>query len=147
MQFVFLHPLHPYGLERSQPDMQGDFGVFYAPLLELIQDLRREMQACGWSGNRATLSRINGLIAITIGGTVLALDIRRQGNMLQLFDSSEEVRHWRKTDAPFAKRSPRNHLGFELILVAKEEFFADADLAPWPHQALPLIRFLRQLPG
>src|SRR6185437_13488586 len=111
MQFVFLHPLHPYGLERSQPHMQGDFGGFYTPLLDLIEDLRREVKACGWGRNRATLPRINRLVAITVGGAVLALNVRRQGNVPELFDPCEEVRHWRKTDAALAERSTRNHLG------------------------------------
>jgi hypothetical protein len=52
-----------------------------------------------------------------------------------------------KPNSPLSKTPSPYYLSLQLIVFPKEELLAHANLSSRTYQALPLIRFLLQLPG
>ena len=69
------------------------------------------MQARSGGGNGPPLPGVNGLVALSVGRTVRAGYVRREGNVPQVFNQAHEVRNGGKSDSAFAKTAARYHLG------------------------------------
>ena len=67
MQVYFIHALDAQGSECSQPHMQRNPRDLETLGNQRVQHFRREVQPCRRRGNRTTLARENGLIALAIG--------------------------------------------------------------------------------
>lgn len=67
--------------------------------------------------------------------------------MSQALDRSEEIGHRVEQNRAFAEAAAGGNLTLQLIVVAKEQLLADADLPSGPDEAFPLIGIEGDLPG
>jgi hypothetical protein len=90
---------------------------------------------------------INGLVALAIAEGIRPLDIRREGDVADAIESGEEVvvltLGGLKADVALAEFPSAQDLGLQFaeiaIALAKEQAFADADLAAGPNQTFPIV--------
>ena len=99
---MIFHAIDANGLERSVADMQRHGGALDAAGRQRVEQLRRKVQAGGGRRNRASRSRVDGLIAIAIGGHIRALDVRRQRNVT---DRIDRLPHRRSIVGPQTNRA------------------------------------------
>ena len=97
------------------------------------------MQASGWSGHRATLAGVYGLVTVPVGGGVFARDVRWERDVSGKLQLREEIVHRNEPNLAFAELAARDDLGLKFVMVAEEQLLADADLAARPDEALPLV--------
>lgn len=160
MQFVLFDFFYANRLKGSQPDVECDFGGFDFALAEAHQNLRSEMKTGGGSGDRSALAGIDGLIAVAVGGGILAGNIGWEGDVADALDDGKEVveglagfarlsPHVRgsETDVALAEVSARDDFGMELIVLTEKEVLADGDLASGTDEAFPVVRILPELAG
>src|SRR6267142_1521636 len=112
------------GLKRAEPDVQRQFTSFDSSGANPRDGLFRKMQAGSWGGNCARLSCEDRLIALAVRVFVLAVDIRRQGNVSQAFHVLLRVfaiaaHKPQRSDPEF---STRNNLGFEFSRTENDSF-------------------------
>ena len=130
MQPVILDALDAHGLKRAQADVQGEFGDLDATLLKAGEDFRGEVQSGRGGGDRAAFARIDGLVALVVGGAVGAVDVGRQGDVADLVDDLKEVFYRRESNAPLAKGAATQNFRVQLVTFAKIQTFTDADFPP-----------------
>ncbi len=150
MEAVLFHHFIPQWLKGPQADMQRDLGGLNAARADLLQDLRREVQAGGGRGDRAPrlFAGKDGLVARAVVGRVRPVDVRRQRDVPDALDDGEEVRHRSKAQRPLAEGAAGDDFGLEqrrrarlrTLLRGKEQAFAHADLASGMHQRQPFVR-------
>jgi hypothetical protein len=145
MELMLFYVFDANGLEGSEADMERNFCSLDSSFAKAGEDFRGEMQSRGGGGDGAALLRVDRLIALAIGGGILAGDVGRQWDVTDLLDEGEEVVDRRKTYLALAKGAPSDHLGTELVVVAEEETFSDSNFAAGAHQALPLVGIAMKL--
>lgn len=151
MQPVLLDPFDANGLEGTQPDMQSNLGAFDAPILESGQDLGSEVKTGSWSSDRTALPGIHGLVTLPVARAIVTIDVGRKRHMPQSLKVREEIRDWGEAEGALAKGAAGKDFGTELGTigqgVSEEKMLAHADFAPGADQALPVVRFGRELAG
>ena len=70
MHMVFFYALHAHRLEGAGTDMQGDIGGLDPGIAQCVQQGLIEMQPGGRSRHGAGSLRVDGLVALAIGGVV-----------------------------------------------------------------------------
>jgi len=147
VQAVILHALYADGLEGPQPDVEGEMSGLNASLPQVFQNFRSEMQAGGGSRDRATLPRIDGLIAFVVERSIGARHVGRQGHMAELIEKLKEIVHLGKTNAPLTKFGTAHDFGHQFCRFAEENVFTDTNLSAGTDQAFPFVRVFPELPG
>jgi hypothetical protein len=155
MDLVIFDALDADGLKSPQADVQGDIDSLDPAVADAVEDLGCEMKAGGGGCYRSTVLGINGLVAFAIAGRIRACDIRREGDVANAIKGSEEVvvltLGGLKADAALAEFPSAQDLGLQFveiaIALAKEQPFADADLAAGPNQTLPIVGLGGELAG
>jgi hypothetical protein len=147
MDLVIFDALDADGLKSSQADMQGYIDSLHLALADAVEDFPCEMKASGGGCYRSTLLRIDGLIPLPIMGRIRSRDIRREWDVADAVESSEEIDHGLKTDAAQAEFRAGQDLGLQFIPLAEKQAFADADLAAGPNQAFPIVGLGGELAG
>jgi len=135
----------PNGLEGSEADVKRNFDDFDAALTDPVEDFRSEVQSGGRRRDRTAFLRIDSLIAITIGGGVVAIDVRRKRNVTEFLDCSEEIWYRSEANATLAEFAAGNDLGDQFIVITEEEALTDGNLSAGPNEAFPFIRILLEL--
>src|SRR3954471_279051 len=113
MELVIFDPLSMDRLKRSQPDVQRDLRDLNGAFFDLRQNLRREVQAGGRSGDRAALARVDGLVTVAIEGRILAGDVRWKRHVTELLNLEKKVGSGIEEERPLAKFAAGNDLGGE----------------------------------
>jgi hypothetical protein len=128
-------------LERSEADIESNFGHFDTAPTKVIENPRTEVEPCGWRGYRSSLPCEDGLVTVAIGRSVCAFYIRRQGYVTEFFNDLAEApclgRETQHTEAVIAAPFDRR---FKLAL-AKDNPFACGHFAARADQALPDFTF------
>jgi hypothetical protein len=137
---------NPDRLKSSETDVERDFRDFDSSVAQSGEDFRREVQAGGGRGNRASLARVYRLVALPISSPIGARNIRRQRNMAEPFDYAEKVNHGREPDSALPERAPAGHFRLQIARLTEVELLSHSNLAPGTHEALPLIRISTGLP-
>lgn len=143
---MLLHTLAAHRLKSSQSNMQRDLGGFDSALMNARKNFWSEMQSRGRSGHGPTLPRIDRLISLAIARRVRPRNIRRQGNMAYIFESSEEIWQRLETNSAFAEAAARQDFAMQLVPWSKEQALTYADFSSRPDQTFPFIWILRELP-
>lgn len=133
------------GLEGAEPNVEGDFCSLYAAITELGQNLRSEVEAGGGGGDGSAFARIDGLVAVVIGRRIEARNVRRQRDMPDFIDASEEVVHFSEADVALAKFAAVDYLGLEFVVLAEEKMLADSNFAAGADEAFPIVWIALQL--
>src|SRR5579871_4730531 len=77
--------------EGAKADMQSQAGNLHAALGDTIEHLLREVEAGGWRCDRSAFFRKDSLVPVTIRGFIVAVDVRRQGDMPDAVKGTEEI--------------------------------------------------------
>jgi hypothetical protein len=133
------------GLKGAEANVKRDLDGFNTALTDAVEDFRSEVQSGSRRRDRPAFLRIDSLIAVTIGGGVVANDVRRKRNVTEFLDCSEEIRHWSEANATLAEFAAGNDLGYQFIVITEEEALADGNLSAGPNEAFPLIGILLEL--
>jgi hypothetical protein len=147
MDLVIFDALDADGLKGSQADVQGYIDSLDLALANAVEDFGCEMKASGGGCYRSPLLRIDGLIPLTIMGRVRTRDIRREWDVADAVEGSEEIADGLKTEAAQAEFRASEDLGLQFIPLAEEQAFADPDFAAGPNQAFPIIGLGGELAG
>ncbi len=91
MQADFVKPLDTQRGEGAEADVEGDAGDFDAASGESVEDLRSKVQAGGGCCDGASFAGVNGLVALAIGGLIVAADIGRQWHVADAVEDGEEI--------------------------------------------------------
>ncbi len=134
---MIFNALDADGLESSQADVEGDFDGLDAAAADAVENFRGKMEAGGGGGYRSALLGVDGLIAFAIAGRIGARDIRREWNVADAIEGSEEIviaaKDGLETEVAQAELLAGEDLGLQFVTVTKEEAFADPDLAAGAH--------------
>lgn len=128
-------------LKCSQADVQRDVGNADTAGADLAENLRREVQTGGGSGDGTSLAREYGLVALAIGVRILAVDIGRQRDVANCFNCCEKVRHGLEAKRTLAELVVRCDFGTEFVFASwcfKEQDFSSQDLSAGAHKGGPL---------
>ncbi len=147
MQMDLVQPRHPHGLESAQAHVQCDVDDLYTTFRNSLQDFRREVQAGRGRSHRATLCRVDCLIALAVGGVIGAMDIGWQRHVPDPLNFAVEVFDGGEAEKALAQLAAVQHLGPEQragigFRSAELEMLAHADLFARPDQCPPLPRAL-----
>ena len=134
-------------LESTESDMKSDLTISTARARMLIKNRRCEMQSGCGGGHRPTLLRVDRLISFAVGRLVVAGNIRRERHVSNAIERFVEISVLVKPDASFAKRTSRDDFRVEFLGWPKQQLFTDVHFPARTNQALPLIRFFRDLLG
>src|SRR5581483_7630242 len=121
--------------------MQRDFNDLDSASTDLFKDLRSEVKSGSRRRCRSAISREYSLIALAIGGFIVAAYIRRKRNVANVLNSFEKIGHRCETQAPLAVLSTTDDFGFEdwlAVSIAKAQHLSDAELAARPNKRFPL---------
>ena len=136
MHMMLCHVVHLHGAEGPESDMQGDIADIDTFCPDLLQQLRREMQACRRRSCAAFIFCINRLIAVLI--LQVMGDIRRQRHL------AKAVKHFLENTLIMELHQPvsvlhdlENRCG--QTSVAERHLRAGLQLFAGPHQRLPDI--------
>src|SRR3974390_452276 len=121
------------------------------------------MKSGSRSSDRSALAGVDRLVAISVGGGIIAGNVGRQRDVAYLFNECEEIgevlpgfarsdsrgrlsphKCRGESDVAFAEFSAGGHLSLEFVVVAKEEMLANSDLTARTDEAFPVIRILLQ---
>src|SRR5579864_8939562 len=91
---------------------------------------------CGDRSARTWIGK-NRLVALAILKRVRTCDVRWQRHVADALYTLEKIGHRRKEQGAFAEFAPLQHLSFKIIVLAKKQSLADADLASRSHESLP----------
>jgi len=147
VQLVILDALHPHRLEGSKPDVQSDRGGGNASGLDARKNFPGEVQPGGGGGHRTWLARIDRLVAIAISQKIPPVDIGRQRHMAEAVEPGKKVGHRSKSNPALSEAASGHDLGFEFVVLAKEQSLADADFTSGADQALPFVSVLGDSSG
>src|SRR5262249_25558379 len=112
------------------------------------------MKAGGRGRDGSALTGIDSLVAVAIVGCVISRDVGREGDVADALDGREEVicgmdSRWRlfphEPDVAFAEFSARDDFGFQFIVIAEIEMFAETDLSSGSYQAFPIVGIMAEL--
>jgi hypothetical protein len=145
VQAVLFHTLAAYRLECSQANVQCDLGGLDSARTHLRENFASEMESRSRSGHGSTLTGVDRLVAVAIGGRIFAVDIWRQGNVAEFFQAFEEISRGREANMPFTKGAARNHLGVEFVMLPEEKIFTNANFSSGTNQTFPFVGFALQL--
>ena len=84
MQLMILDAFGANGLKGSEANVKRDLDGFNTALTDAVEDFRSEVQSGSRRRDRPAFLRIDGLIAVTIGGGVVANDVRRKRNVTEV---------------------------------------------------------------
>src|ERR1700722_19347356 len=139
VQFVVFDFLDSYRLKRAQANVQCDFGNLDPEAMDLLQYLRREVQASGRRRYGSSRLGVNGLIAFAVACLVafwnivvwivvciigcfficmIAMNVGRKWDSSDAFDSGKKILYWREPYAALAETAAFDDLGFESVGVA-----------------------------
>ncbi len=112
-------------------------------LADAVENFRRKVQACGRCSDGADWLGVDGLVLFAIGRSIRAIHVRRQGNVPNALQNSEEVVHRIEAQVPLAERASAEDLSGKLVRVfagfgAEINSFSDAEFSPGMHQCFPL---------
>jgi hypothetical protein len=132
--------------------------------VEARENFRGKVKAGSRSSDRSSFASIDGLVAVAVGGGIIASNVGRQWDVADLFNKREEIgevlpgfagpdRRGRlsphkcrgEANVAFAELSAGGHLSLEFVIIAKEEMLTDSDLSAWTDEALPVVWILLQL--
>src|ERR1700674_4234620 len=114
MNVMLLDFFHVNGLECSETYLQSYCGNFNPTIFQFLENRGREMQSCGGSGDCSRMVRENGLVALAVGGIVLARNVRRKRNMAEPFDGLVHVSLGDQANPAQPVLTATYHLGGEL---------------------------------
>ena len=134
-------------LKCSQSYVERDFCGLDAAVAETGENLRGEVEAGGGSGYGSTLAGVDGLIAIAVGGGIVAGDVGRERDVADPFHAGEEIVDGSEAYLALAEFAAGDDLGMKFVMIAEEKMFADSDLSAGPDQTFPLVGIALQLPG
>jgi hypothetical protein len=130
------------GLKGAEANVKRDLDGFNTALTDAVEDFRSEVQSRGRRRDRTAFLRVDRLIAVAIGGGIIAIDVRRKRNMPEFADYCEKIIHWREADTALTEFTPRNNLGHQLFVVTEKEAFAYSNLSSGANEAFPFIGIL-----
>ena len=136
VNLVIFDTLGSNGLERSQANVERDFGNLDTTRPHAGKYFVGEVQSGGWRGNGAALFGENGLIAFAVGGIACSLDIGRQRNVAQTIERLMKAGGRMKAKHAQSETAALFDARFQFS-VAKNEFFADGNLSSGPDQSFP----------
>jgi hypothetical protein len=110
VNLVIFDALHPYGLKRSQANVERDVDRLNSLAFYAAQDLRSEVKPGGGSRNRTTVLGIDRLIAFAIPGRVWPRDVRRKRDVADAIKNCEEIRDRVEANAALAEFPPGDDL-------------------------------------
>ena len=73
----------------------------------------------GGSGDGSALAGVDGLVALAVGGRIVAGDVGRQRDVADLFDAGEEVVDGGEADVALAEFAAGDDLGLEFVVVRR----------------------------
>ncbi len=83
--------------------------------------------------------RIDGLIALAVGGGIFSRDVGREGNVSDAFYDGKEIFRRREPYVTFAEGSAGDYLGLQCVIRAEEEMLSNTDFAAGTDETLPFI--------
>jgi hypothetical protein len=148
VQADFVNSLHTQRGEGAQADVQRDAGDFDAASGERVEDLRSKVQACGGRGDGAAFAGEDRLVALAVGGSIVAADVGRQRDVADTVERGEEVIDRLETKQTLAELASLQHFGFEgdgTVGRGKDENLADGDLSSRTDEGAPEVFAGRRL--
>ena len=142
MQLYFIDVIDSERRKCSQTYVQRHAGDFYAVRGNLVEHLRREVQAGSGRSYRSSLLGENGLVSLTISVRVIAMNIGRQWHVSDAIEDGEEIVDRGELEQPVAELSALEDFGFErngAVGSREYEAFADGDFSSGPNEGAPEI--------
>ena len=136
---VILDTFDADGLKSPPAHVQSNLCGLGAALADPVEDFRSEMKSSRRSSNGSASFGIDGLVALAIAGRIRTGDVRRKRDMTDAIEGGEEIRQRLEANAALAKFRASQNLGLQLVVLSEVQAFADADFAPRPDQAFPLV--------
>ena len=147
VQSMIFYPLNAHRLEGSEAHMQRDFGGLNAARGQAGQNLWSEMKTRGGSGDGSTIASVYGLITFVVGRRIWARDVRRQRDVADQVDASEEIGHGSEADVARTEFSTGDDFSLKLVLLSEKKMLADQDLSAGTNQAFPIVGIVSELTG
>src|SRR5581483_6896164 len=122
--------------------MQSDLGSCDSPLPDSVQYLGCKVQAGRGRCYSSAFATVNRLVSLMVARAIWPVNVGGQWHVADLFHHPPEIRQGTKTDGPLTEASAGQDLGLEFLLLVEKQTFPNADLAPRPDQALPVVRLL-----
>jgi len=107
------------------------------------------VQACGGRGDGAAFAGEDRLIALAVGGSIVAADVGRQRDVADTVERGEEVIDRLEAQQALTELAALQHFSFEgdgAVGRGKDKDLADCDLAAGPDEGAPEVfagRWLR----
>src|SRR5271155_3953040 len=144
VDFVIFEALGADRFEGAQAYVEGYLCNFDIAGADALQNFRREVQTRRGRGYGASLPRVDGLVALAVGGLVGTLDVRRQGNVAEAAERFVETGFRGEAQDAQAKFAAAFGYGFEFRLailgaLAENNFFAHRDFPAGAHQSFPCV--------
>src|SRR5271168_2640488 len=146
MQTNLIHTINAQWCKSAEADMQCDSGNLNTAHSNGFKNSRSEVQPCRRRGDRASLRSEDSLVALAIGIGIFAPDVRRQGNVANLFENSKEIFHRSKAQRALTELAARDDLRLQHNCAgrsSKRKMITYADLASRTHQRVPVPCFIR----
>src|SRR5712692_2254345 len=106
---------------------------------EAVENFPGEVQPGGRSGNGAGLLCENGLVALTVGGLIGAINVRRQRHVAQALERGVEVLPGMKAERALSEFSAADDFGLQFAL-AKHHALARGQFPSRMNQRFPNVR-------
>ena len=132
MEFVLLNDFAADGLKRPESNVESDVrGLDVAPA-EFFEYFRGEMETRSRGGDGPGMLGEDGLVLAAILGSIVAMDVRRQRNVSEALQPSQEIGDIFEANGAFAEFAVFDDFGLQFVRSAFAEIkmFADADLRP-----------------
>ena len=126
------------GWKVPSPTSRLMAAISIAALLKLPKNLGREMQSGGGRCHSSRMIREDSLVALAIGGIVIAGNVGRQGNMAKPLDGFVDISLGRQADASQAVLSATHYFGGEFT-ISKFDTLAEAHLPARTNQGFPFL--------
>jgi hypothetical protein len=130
-------------LKGSKTYVEGDGFDLDAALTELIKNFGSEVKTGGRSGGRSGFVRVHRLIAFAVFRAVVAMDIRRQRHVADLFEDGLKIGRRREAEGALAELSGGKNLGGEqrlgFVRSVEVKVLAGLDLAAGTDESRPVI--------
>jgi hypothetical protein len=122
--------------------VQREAGNFDAARGERVEDLRSEVQAGGGRGDGAAFAGEDRLVALAVGGGIVAADVGRQRDVADAVERGEKIIDRLETQQALAELAALQHLGFErdgAVGRGKDENLADGDFPSRTDEGAPEV--------
>src|ERR1700751_417564 len=103
------------------------------------------MKTCGGSSDGSAVASVHGLITFVVGRRIRTRDVRRQRDVPDQVDASEEIGDWGKSDVALAEFPAGDDFGLKFVLLPKKKMLANRDLSAGANQAFPFVGILPEL--